>query len=283
MSTAKWRINEIPAMCISLKRREDRWAKFHGQPAIRDLPNLQRYDAVDGKTLDITTDKRILLSTKRNILKKQRRSHEELDSPGGVGCALSPIRMWQMMVQRRIPILLIFEDDAVLPNDFISRANTLIAESQSLQDYKSWDAWILANNHLSSKQISNDPKVHDLQAFVTLSCYVLTLNGAEKLLAEAFPIHCHIDFYMVILKQVRPMKYLSTPSLRIFQRGAKSDIQEKSDCVICSVPTDFDLTHDVISKVDKQQLLLAQTALIVGVGLVVGYSVYKNFMGRAVL
>jgi hypothetical protein len=77
------------------------------------------------------------------------------------------------------------------------------------------------------------------------------------------------------------MRYLSTPSLRIFQRGAKSDIQEKSNCVICNVPTDFDLTHAVISKADKAQLQMAQTALIVGIGIVVGYGFYRHFIGRS--
>ena len=129
-----WKINEIPAMCISLKRREDRWTKFRGQPAARELPNLQRHEATDGKTLDIATDKRILLSTKRNILKKKRRSHEELDSPGGVGCALSHIAIWQLMVQRQIPTLLVIEDDAALPNDFVAQANSVIFPQVLFQD-----------------------------------------------------------------------------------------------------------------------------------------------------
>lgn len=273
-----WKINEIPAQCISLKRREDRWANFNGQPAVRDLPLIERYDAVDGKTIDLATDKRVLLSTKRNILNKQRRSHEELDSIGGVGCALSHIGIWQKMVQHQIPIMLIFEDDAKIPHDFVERANILIASSPNLQDYSSWDMWLLASHQLYSKPLPDDPQVHDLQAFVTLSCYVLTLKGAEKMLADAFPIHCHIDFYMVILKQIREMRYLSTPSLRIYQRGDKSDIQEKPKCVICNVPTDFDTTHAVISKTDKAQLVLAQNALIIGVGLVVGYGFYRHFV-----
>jgi glycosyl transferase family 25 len=275
-----WKINEIPAECISLKRREDRWDNFNSQPAVRELPMLERYDAVDGKTLDLATDKRILLSAKRNIMNKQRRSHEELDSIGGVGCALSHIGIWQKMVQHQIPLMFVIEDDARIPSEFVAKANEMIASSPALQDYNSWDLWVLSNNQLFSKPLPGEPKVHDLQAFVTTTGYVITLKCAEKFLADAFPIHCHIDYFMVILKQVRPMRYLSTPSFRIYQRGDKSDIQEKPGCIICNVPTDFDTTHAVISKADRAQLFLAQNALIIGASLIVGYGFYRHFVAK---
>jgi DNA polymerase len=42
-------------------------------------------------------------------MNKQRRSHEELDSIGGVGCALSHIGIWQKMVQHQSPIMFVGE------------------------------------------------------------------------------------------------------------------------------------------------------------------------------
>jgi glycosyl transferase family 25 len=277
-----WRINEIPAMCISLKRREDRWLKFRGQPAIRDLPNLQRHEATDGKTLDIATDKRILLSTKRNILKKQRRSHEELDSPGGVGCALSHISIWQQMVQRQIPILLVIEDDASLPNDFVQKTNDLISKSPTLQDPQSWDLWLLATKPQGITEIKGDPLVQEIKHFTGTIAYVITLRGATKLLEHALPVHCHIDKYMCILKELQPMKYLITPSFSFYQLGVdSSDIIQQGTCRICDVPTDFDKTHALISKTVLNNLESIKTIFVLSIAFGTGYIIYKRMGGKA--
>jgi glycosyl transferase family 25 len=275
-----WKIDEIPAQCISLRRRTDRWSAFVSQPALKTLPRLERFDAVDGQTIDVATDNRVLISTKRNILNKQRRSHEELDSKGGVGCALSHIGLWQMMVQRQIPLLLVFEDDASLPNNFVEIANEFIEKSPTLQDTTKWDMWLFSNIQQYSKPIPSDPLVNDLQAFVTLTGYVITLKCAEKLLEHAFPIHCHIDHYMVILKQVIPMTYISTPRFRIYQRGLKSDIADKPKCLICNIPTDYDTTHAVISKNDITSLESIKYLFVVSVAFGAGYILYKRLTGR---
>ena len=91
-----WTIESIPAFCITLERRMDRWKRFQDQSGIDRLP-VKRFIGVDGKTLDISTDNRVSTFTKRNIVTKSRRSHEELDSAGGVGCALSHIAVWQWL------------------------------------------------------------------------------------------------------------------------------------------------------------------------------------------
>ena len=278
-----WKINEIPAMCISLKRREDRWTKFRGQPAARDLPNLQRHEATDGKTLDIATDKRILLSTKRNILKKKRRSHEELDSPGGVGCALSHIAIWQLMVQRQIPTLLVIEDDAALPNDFVTQANSVIGKSPTLQDPASWDLWILATKPQDEIPIQGDTVAKEVTHFVGAISYVITLRGATTLLENAFPIHCHIDIYMGILRQIRPMRYVVTPEFKFYQLGVDtSDIIERGGCRICDVPTDFDKTHALISKTVLNNLESIKTVFVLSIAFGAGYIIYKRIGGKAV-
>lgn len=275
-----WKIDQIPAQCISLKRRTDRWSAFVSQPAFKTLPKLERFDAIDGNTIDIANDDRVLLSTKRNILNKQRRSHEELDSKGGVGCALSHIGIWQMMVQRQIPLLLVFEDDARLPNNFVELANEFIEKSPTLQDPSKWDMWLFSNIQLHSKPVPGDILVADVQSFVTLTGYVITLKCAEKFLKHVFPIHCHIDFYMVILKQVIPMTYVSTPKFRIYQRGLKSDIAEKPKCLICNIPTDYDSTHTVISKSDMNALQTFKYMFVLSAAFGAGYILYKRITGR---
>ncbi len=110
---SSWSIDTIPAFCITLDRRLDRWKRFQDQPGIQGL-NVKRFLGVDGKKLDYMNDSRITLLTKRNIDTRTRRSMEELDSAGGVGCALSHIAVWQWMVDNNQEVCLVFEDDAVV-------------------------------------------------------------------------------------------------------------------------------------------------------------------------
>jgi glycosyl transferase family 25 len=117
---SSWSIDTIPAFCITLDRRLDRWKRFQDQPGIQGL-NVKRFLGVDGKKLDYMNDSRITLLTKRNIDTNTRRSMEELDSVGGVGCALSHIAVWQWMVDNNQEVCLVFEDDAVVPPDFIGQ------------------------------------------------------------------------------------------------------------------------------------------------------------------
>ena len=132
---SSWTIESIPAFCITLERRNDRWRRFQDQSGIDGL-NLKKFMGVDGKTIDVKNDDRIALTTKRNIIAKHRRSHEELDSIGGVGCALSHIAVWKWMVDNNQELCLIFEDDAVVPPDFNERANQCIRESTILKHPK---------------------------------------------------------------------------------------------------------------------------------------------------
>ena len=79
----------IQIYCINLKERSDRWERFMSQTGVKRLAAMypfERFEGVNGKMLDIKNDDRVSLRTKRNILYQKRRDHEDLDTPGGVGC-----------------------------------------------------------------------------------------------------------------------------------------------------------------------------------------------------
>ena len=173
-----WRIDNVPAFCITLERRADRWRRFQDQSGLDNL-EVKRFLGVDGKTIDVTNDDRISTLTKRNIAIKSRRSHEELDSVGGVGCALSHIAAWQWMVDNKQEVCLIFEDDAVVPSDFVERANECIASSPILKDPKKWDIWMLGGKWEDLTRIPNEPKAVRIGAFVLFHAYVMTLSNSR--------------------------------------------------------------------------------------------------------
>jgi glycosyl transferase, family 25 len=270
---SQWQIESIPAFCITLERRQDRWRRFQDQSGIDGL-NLKRFTGVDGKTIDITNDNRVALCTKRNILAKTRRSHEELDSVGGVGCALSHIAVWQWMVDNNQEVCLVFEDDAVVPPDFVERANKCINDSVILKDPKKWDMWLLGGIWDNLTKIPEEPKAIRVGEFVLFHAYVLTLHGAKRLLKDVYPIHSHIDLWVSIFSYVHDFRTVGCTDLILQQnQKVKTDIQSDKGCAICDVPVDYGKTHTLVSKVEWKVAQAAEVALI---GLI-GYIVWQQY------
>ena len=269
-----WTIDSIPAFCITLERRQDRWRRFQDQSGIEQL-NIKRFIGVDGKTIDIKSDPRITTLTKRNILANKRRSHEEIDSAGAIGCSLSHIAIWQWMVDNNQEIVLVFEDDAVVPDDFLERANNCIEKSNILKDSKKWDMWLLGGIWEGFTKIPGETEMARLDAFILSHGYVITNRCAKKFLKDAYPIHSHIDMWMSTYAYLENLRLVCCPSLNLQQsQRVTTDIQKEDGCKICNVPTDFEKSYELISKLD---LKVARTAEILCVALI-GYVVYQQFI-----
>ncbi len=266
-----WRIQDIPAFCITLERRLDRWKRFQTQSGIQPLP-VKRFLGVDGKTLDLQTDERVATFTKRNILTKSRRSHEELNSIGGVGCALSHIAVWQWMVDNHQPLCLVFEDDAVVPPEFVKQANHLI-QTTLLQDPKAWDLWLLGGTWDDISSIPKQKGIYRIGSFVLFHAYVITLPMAQRLLKDVYPIHGHIDLWTSVYAFLNDLRIVGAPSLRLRQNPkTNTDIQTAPDCALCDVPADFQKTHRLVTHTEHYISLAAKTALI---ATLVGYVVTR--------
>jgi glycosyl transferase family 25 len=273
---SSWKIESIPAFCITLERRKDRWKRFQDQPGIRNM-NIKRFIGVDGKTLDIKNDKRVGTLTKRTILRNSRRSHEELDSAGGVGCALSHIAIWQWMVDNHQELCLVFEDDAVVPDTFVADGNKCIANSVVLKDPKHWDLWVIGAVCEDLSRIPKEPVesgVVRTGAFLLAHCYIITLRSATKFLQDVYPIHCHIDFWMSIYCYLNDMRIVHTEKLKLIQAQVKTDIQNENGCAVCNIPEDYKKTHTLVTHTD---LLIARGAETVCVGLL-AYWLYQRFI-----
>lgn len=266
-----WKIESIPAFCITLERRKDRWKRFQDQSGIDGL-SLKRFVGIDGKTLNIENDQRVTTLTKRNIAMKTRRSHEELDTIGGVGCALSHIAVWQWLVNSEHDMVLIFEDDAVVPPTFIERANGCIDRSMILQDSNKWDLWLLGGKWEDLHSIPGEKEVVKIDAFVLFHAYVLTRNYAKKLLQDVYPIHCHIDIWVSIYSYMNNIRMIGSRNLILEQtQRVKTDIQPDRMCHICNIETDYDKHYTFVSKLEWR---IAQTSEIICIGLIL-YGIYK--------
>jgi len=250
---SSWTIESIPSFCITMKRRADRWKRFQDQPGIREL-GVKPFYGVDGKLIDIKNDPRITLFTKRNILMKSRRSPEELDSAGGVGCALSHIAVWQWMIDNSQPLCLIMEDDAVVPDNFRDRVNTCIRNSLILQNPGKWSAWIMGGTWEDLSQIPgefNADGIVRIGAFVCFHAYIMTLPMATRLVRDSLPIQGHIDNWMSVYAYMNDLTLVGSKKIKLAQdQVTKTDIQIEGDCILCSVPADFHKTHRLVSKLE---------------------------------
>lgn len=272
-----WRIDTVPAFCITLERRADRWRRFQDQSGLDHL-EVKRFLGVDGKTIDVINDDRISTLTKRNITINARRSHEELDSVGGVGCALSHIAVWQWMVDNNQEVCLIFEDDAVVPPDFVERANKCIEKSNILKDPKKWDLWMLGGKWEELTHIPTEPKAVRIGAFVLFHAYVMTLHGAKRLLKDVYPIHAHIDIWVSIFSYLHDLRVIGCTDLILEQnQRVKTDIQSEKGCDICNVPVNYGTTHTLISKTDLNIARVSQAVLVA----LLGYIIWQKITNRS--
>jgi GR25 family glycosyltransferase involved in LPS biosynthesis len=238
--------------------------------------NVKKFIGVDGKTIDIKNDKRVGTLTKRSILHKMRRSHEELDSAGGVGCALSHIALWQWMVDNNQELCMVLEDDAIIPPTFVQNGNQCIADSMILKDPKKWDIWAIGAVCEDLSRIPQEPAKSGLvraDAFILAHCYIITLRTAKRFLEDVYPIHCHIDFWMSIYCYLNNLRIVYNPMFRLVQAEMKTDIQNEKGCAICEVHIDYKNTHTMIT---NSELIIARSAEIVCIG-IIGYWLYQRF------
>lgn len=250
-----WTIDTIPAYCITLERRADRWRRFQDQPGLAGL-NVGRFLGVDGKTIDWRTDPRIGTMTKRNLELGTRRSHEELDSVGGVGCALSHIALWTWMVETDQDYCLIFEDDAVVPDGFTEKANRLIRDSVVLRQPGGWDMWLLGGIWDDRSSIPQEPRSTGLiriGSFMLFHAYVMTKSMAKRLLEDVYPIHAHIDLWTSVFAYMNDLRVVGSLRLQLQQNTrVRTDIQTAAatgnSCQLCDVPTQYKEEYELVPK-----------------------------------
>lgn len=245
----KTKSNLFQIYCINLKERPDRWNRFINQPGVQRLQEqfpFERFEGINGKLLDIKNDNRVSLRTKRNILYQKRRDHEDLDTPGGVGCYLSHYSCWKKFLETdsERQYLLILEDDAEIPTDFLETL-TKAMEDLDQEDVKRPDVWFLAKPfgptltralELGSPTYS---KNWCYEFMAPLTGYILTRNGAKVLCENAFPIDGHVDHYMRRCSQMGMLVVASHKDIQLKQRRIKkgdSDIQQKQSCEVCNMP-----------------------------------------------
>lgn len=181
----------IPVFVISLARSHDRRAFIEKHMSSRAV-DFVFFDAVDGKKLSEDELKNVDFPMARQFC-----GHDL--SLGEVGCAMSHIRIYEMMVAKNIERCVVLEDDIYLHSHFKSIVSKAMSACQSDIIFlhhgkvKSWP-WMkkMPEGYRLAKYIS--PSRNSKRGIISTAGYILTLSGAKKLLSKAYPIRMPSDY-----------------------------------------------------------------------------------------
>lgn len=271
-------IRTCPTFIINLDKRKDRWQKFSNQSALQEFSNLQRFLAVDGSKIDVFSDDRVSLHTKQNIMKKYRRSHYEINTPGAIGASLSHITLWQNFLKSDSEYLVVFEDDTIVDSLSLEYIDALIPMLPP-----SWDMWLLGHHDwsFSSTPITTHDKKgwHRVREFTGAHAYILSRKGAQILCDTPFPIETHIEFYISACSNLKGLYIIKHEAFRMTYF---SEIEEVADsntmnstfaetCPVCIIPDRYENHGFYMSYHRFTRATVALAALAV-----VGYGYFKS-------
>ena len=263
-------MQNIHVYCINLKKRPDRWARFVSQRGVQEIMKVakfERFDAVDGADIDVATDERISVRTKRNILYQMRRDHEDLDTVGGIGCYLSHATIWKKFLDSGDEYCIVLEDDALIPDGFVGLFEKGLT-SLKKNVFPTPDMWQLSSPHAKSLNfaLGVDDNVYTngwaYDVLTPTTGYVLFKSGANVLLKNAFPIDGHVDLYMNRLSQISVFRSVHYKNLTLRQGAVKvkdSNIQA-GGCQLCNIPSNAKESGFLILKKDQ----IFSTAIVLG-------------------
>lgn len=181
----------IPIFVISLTRSQERRAAVEKQMKRLGLSFLF-WDAVDGKALGAEE-----LAVVDFELAEKICGHAL--SLGEVGCALSHIRLYEMLVQQGIERAIILEDDIHLHMHFrrivdqalVTNATDILFLHHGKA--KRWP-WIRSLPEGYRLAYYCRPSRRSTRGIISTAGYVLSLAGARKLLRLAYPVRMPADY-----------------------------------------------------------------------------------------
>lgn len=190
-----------PVFFINLDDNTERKENIEKQLNNLQFENIHRVSAIDTRSdndiikyTDIIKPEsyQTLLD---NIKTGTRKKHREL-TRGAIGCYLSHLKIYNMIIEQNIPYAIICEDDCNIIgdySDFWDKISTINIPNDT--DILLFDALI------HEYDSNNCPTINICQVyfFFGLHFYLVTLKGAKELVKHLLPIEYQIDTQISIL------------------------------------------------------------------------------------
>ena len=192
------KLESIPIHIINLPERKDRWKQVLKTLYLSGLPlhNAYRFNAVNGYTQSPSELAQIVSPNALSRLLSQfeyRTKHDQI-TLGGVGCYLSHLSIWKMLLESDHTHFMILEDDCVLEKDTMQRIQ--ITLSNLTNDF---DFLFLGTVISPLKRTFTDTEgvgVVKLHTVYGMHAYIISKDAVRKLFHNALPINYQLDSYV---------------------------------------------------------------------------------------
>lgn len=162
----------------------------------------QRWPAVDGRKIDPETLRRSLTPrAQMEVIEQRPRGDPNRLTVGATGCAMSHRAVWEWLLRQpasSVPYVVIFEDDANPRNRGLSNGvHNLISELRGPNNFDIlflhyWPSYVYGTE-LETPQPSQRHVQRSRGVTYSMLGYVITHEGARKLLQKTMPIATHVD------------------------------------------------------------------------------------------
>jgi len=190
-------IQNIPSYVINLELYKEKWIKTLNTLQELDI-SPQRFEAVYGKSLDPKIINKITDPSVYYSIKNGRSIDQQLNSMGAIGCYLSHIKLWEMLVKSDKDMFLIFEDDVNI-SPYVTSEDVNNFVKNVISENPNWDFIFLGFTKplpFFSKDVCENGICKIKEITFCLHSYIINKKGAKKLLEKAFPIVHQIDSYI---------------------------------------------------------------------------------------
>lgn len=164
--------------------------------------DFEFFDAVYGKELSENE----LAKVDFDFYPKEHNSPKPL-TLGEIGCAMSHIKLYEHIVKNNIPEAIIFEDDAIVSlyfEEILKVALDKISSSKEILflDHGKAKVWPFMRGLPERYRLAKyrSPSRNSKRCIIRATAYLITLNGAKKLLKQAYPIRMPADFLTGLLQ-----------------------------------------------------------------------------------
>jgi len=154
---------------------------------------------------------------------------------GEIGCAMSHIKVYQHMVEKNIEQAIIFEDDIIIHHEFNKIITDVLKKVPDRREIIFLDHG-KAKSHLFKRNLHENyklvryrsPSKNSKRCIIMADAYLLTLNGAKKLLNLAYPIRMPAD-YLTGLLQLNKLNAYGVEPPCIMRQSLPSEIDQIED------------------------------------------------------
>ena len=203
------------------------------------FPQVSHFKGVNGKDLIPVISKEevslpnvaVSLQTMFD-LENSRVQHHSIPSKGALGCYLSHVGLWKMLVESNLERIFIFEDDIQFKHKITYDDLEEMIQKHVPEDE---DVFLFGFLNIRGDILKINDFVNKVDGqFWGLQSYMITKNGARKLLSNVFPIEMQIDSYIGSVAHVTgDINIYSFDTSLTRQKIHKSSIQDV--CMSCDM------------------------------------------------